>query len=120
MSYTSSQILDLIAPQFASNANKADYIALAELSTNACVFGEKYYQAVALRAAHMLEMATRLSGDAGSVASKREGDLAVSYHSGAANLSVDLGQTSYGRQLLGLQRGSIAGFGVTGGNDIGC
>ena len=119
MAMTASQIIDLIAPGYASDPDKASFITLAKMQTSLCFYGDNYQFAVALRAAHMLVLRDRASGDAGPIASKREGDLAVSYGVGSTD-GGDLSLTHYGQQLQGLRKGSGAFIGVTGGLDNGC
>lgn len=120
MALTASQILPMIAPQFAAQANLADWIALSRESVNACFFGNNAERAVALYAAHMMTLSTRAGGEAGSIASKREGDLAISFAATGSGLDPDLSQTSYGLQYLQLRKASGAFVGVTGGLDSGC
>jgi hypothetical protein len=125
MALTASQILDLIAPQYSTDTDKASFLQLALSRTNACVFGANYSMAVAFRAAHMMtkrDQAQATGGSGGQIASKREGDLAVSYHKtqSSSGGSGDLESTSYGMDLLGLINGTIPEIGVTGGNDDGC
>jgi hypothetical protein len=125
---SASAIFDTIAPQYASDSNKASFIVLARDRTSLEFFGDNYEQAVALRAAHMMTLTnSRSSGgtgssESGSVASKREGDLAISFAQGAGEIGIkssDLSQTHYGVQLMGLIKGSGAFIGVTGGRDNG-
>ena len=123
MALGASAILDIVAPQFATDPNKSDFITLATGRTNINFYGDNANLAIALRAAHMMTL--RDLGEAGGtgggeLASKREGDLALSFHKGSQSDSDgDLALTSYGRQLQGLTRGSGAFIGVTGGNDSG-
>ena len=125
MSQSASSILDLIAPQFSDDPDKASFIKLARDRTNTCVFGTNTELAVAYRAAHMMakrDAAKATGGAGGQVASKKEGDLAISYHKSDTSKSgdSDLEETSYGNDLLGLIKGNIPAVGVTGGNDDGC
>ena len=122
MALTASQIFDAIAPDYASDPRKTTFLTLARTRTNTCIFGDNTEEAVALRAAHMITLASRGSGgEAGSVSSKREGDLAISYgRNGSTNAVDDLHQTNYGVQLKNLIKGSGGYYGVTGGLDNGC
>ena len=122
MSMTPTTILDLIAPQFAADADKTSFLTLAKIQTSATFYGAKYNMAVALRAAHMLTLRDRAQstqGAGGQITSMREGDLAVSYSAASSGGSGDLSQTSYGMQLQGLKKGGGAFLGVTGGLDDG-
>ena len=125
MALSVEQIFNAIAPGYAADADKATYIELAEMRTSTCAFGTNYNQAVALLAAHLIELAKgddhAGSGGAGPVTGKKEGQLSISYGSGSSeNDDSDLSMTKYGRQLQGLRRGNIAAVGVTGGADTGC
>lgn len=117
---TASDILSMIASRFDGVANRAQYIELAESRTSSTYYGPNQSQAVALRAAHMMqvnEAANASSGDSmGPVSSKREGDLSVTYGKldAGSTVDADLSSTSYGRQLLGLRRASGTGVMVSG------
>lgn len=115
---TPVEIFDAIAPKLAANSAKLVYLQLAEDRTSPCFFGANRSQAVALRAAHTMSLfldPLRAGGTGGAITQKAEGDLSISF--GAAQGSTvdnDLSQTSYGRQLDGLIRGSGAFVGVSG------
>ena len=123
---TIDQYLAAIAPALATDANKAVYIEMATERTNKCFYGEKYNQAVALLAAHIAFLLNAQAGamgagsgsaDAGSVGtitSKREGDLSVSYGAGAVSVS-ELAQTRFGLMLLALRKGCRPFMGVING-----
>lgn len=115
---SASTIMDTIAPQFATDPNKASTISLARIQTNRCFYGTKTEYAVALRAAHMLTI-NKISENehvqgGGEIASKREGDLSVSFHKSSDNgkSQDDLSLSKYGRQLKGLRAGSGPFMGV--------
>lgn len=111
---TASAILDVIAPEFAGNADKNDHLALAALRTSSTKFGDKYNYAVALRAAHTLTLADPVYGSSsGAVKSRKEGDLSISYGS-TKGVNGYLSQTSYGIELAGLIRANIGAFSLTG------
>lgn len=118
---TASEILSAIAPRFDADANRAMFLQMAESRTSSTYYGENRSEAVALRAAHLLvvnEAANASDGEnMGPIASKSEGDLSVSYgklDAGASGGDADLSSTAYGRQLIGLRRGSGTGVRVTG------
>ena len=115
---TASEILSAIAPQFDDVTGRQTSIDLAESRTSSTFFGQNRPEAVALRAAHSLDLATNaaaLSGGAGPMSSKKEGDLAVSFSSASGNsASAGLSETSYGRQLLDLMRSSGPATAITG------
>ncbi len=114
---TPEAVLDAIAPQFASDPQTSDFIALAELRTSQEKFGDKYNLAVALRAAHMMTLRDRKTGEGGSISSKKEGDLGISYATGNGE-SEDLAQTHYGRQLQRLMKGTITSAGLIGEDNV--
>lgn len=119
---TPSQWLNTIAPQFDATANRTNFIALAETQINRCWFVGKEDYAVALMAAHLLSVFTstyRKDGTGGSVTSKREGDLSISFASFSSGDS-DLNQSSYGLQLQRLMKAGGFILGVTGGCDYVC
>lgn len=123
---TASEIFDRIAPGYAADPDKDFYLELADGRTSACAYGGNRNLAVALRAAHMIELAKGSdyagSGGGGPVTSKKEGKLAISYGGGSSesDSNSDLPLTKYGRQLAGLARGNIAALGVCGGSGFGC
>lgn len=122
MSLTISQIFDIKAPQFATDAQKNDYIELAELHYDQNCYNEKYNLVVALRAAHDMTIRDLQggagSGSSGDVTSKREGDQAISFSSTISNMDSNsdtyLGLTRYGLEILSIKRGTIIGMGVSG------
>lgn len=122
---TASEIFDKIAPGYAADPDKDFYLELADGRTSACAYGGNRNLAVALRAAHMIELAKGSnhagSGGSGPVTSKKEGKLSISYGSGSSSGSdSDLRLTKYGEQLAGLARGNIEALGVCGGSGFGC
>jgi len=122
MSTGASAYFDIIAPQYASESNKSQYISLARARTSTCWYGDNAEYAIALRAAHMMMLDKRAqdNGGGGEISSKREGDLAISYHKGQSSGNSDLSLTPYGRQLMGMRRERGTLIGVTGGRDDGC
>lgn len=135
---TIDQYLAAIAPALAADENKSVYIEMATERTNFQFYGEKSNQAVALMAAHLAFLFTSAAGSlgagsgsaeggtTGTITSKREGDLAVTYGSGAASSAIknasdaDLAQTRFGLQLLALRKGCKSFTGVVGGCRRGC
>lgn len=120
MPQSATAIFDIIAPQYASDSDKPDFISLARDRTREAWYTTNYEYAVALRAAHMMTLTkTRAAGESGSVTSKREGDLAIGYGSVGNGKGGELNLTHYGRQLEGLRKASGVFIGVTGGLDDG-
>lgn len=118
MSLTAEALLDMYAPQFAANANKANWLLLGRDSISSSIMGTAYEEAVALFAAHRMTLAARMSGDAGAISSKSEGSLSVSYASAGSRTGYDdLNQTQYGVRLLSLMVGMGATLDVTSAGD---
>ena len=110
-----SAVFDTIAPAYADDPDANNFIDLATLRTSQSKFGNKYNLAVALRAAHMITLRDRTGGDGGTITSKSEGSLSVSYSAPArASGDTDLMLTHFGQQLKGLIRGTIVSPTVTG------
>ena len=123
MSMSSSEIFDSVAPAYATHVAKADFLAMAEERTSTSGFGLKRPYAVAYRAAHEMVLtfsASFAGGTGGEIASKKEGDLTVSFFktttggSASSTIQTELGQTTYGKRLIGLMKGNILSVGVTG------
>lgn len=117
---TENEYIAAIAPGLAADAAALPvFLDMARQRTNAAFYGAKYAQAVALLAAHLWVLTGSSSpaggnaeaGSTGSVASKREGDLSISYSSPASALAsrgaaeAEFAQTRYGLQLLALRKG---------------
>ena len=110
--------LTLIAPQFDSVTGRADFLALAADQVNDCMFGDKTDLAIAYLAAHLIALNTdpnRQQGESGSITSKKEGDLAISYGNFKNNnTKSDLDLTFYGQQFQSLANASTLNIGLTG------
>lgn len=112
MALTARLILSAIAPKFDINPNRDVFLEMAALQTSISHFGEeKYERAVALRAAHEMSLATtRNLGESGSITSKSEGQLSVSFGGGGSRITPkgleSLIQTAFGHELLDLIEGS--------------
>lgn len=110
---TPTQIIQAICPSLYSDAGFAVYLQLAEEQTSGTFFGLSRSHAVALRASHMYVLSKgRALGEGGSIVSKTEGKLNISF-SGQSGASEDLGQTHYGKQLLGLIQSGDGAYAVT-------
>lgn len=124
------QYLSAVAPALATDENKAVYIEMAKERTDRAFYGVKYNHAVALMAAHIAFLlgagtlgagsGNAEGGSTGSITSKREGDLSVSYGAGAVSASsgnlgdAELSQTRWGLMLISLRKGCKPFFGVCG------
>lgn len=117
---TASEILSAIAPQFDDATGRQAILDLSESRTSETRFGTQRSEAVAYRAAHVLALSSQTGawagGGTGAIASKKEGDLAVSFHAPAGTKSEDayFAQTSYGQMLLDLIRSRGPAMMVTG------
>jgi hypothetical protein len=117
-------IIEVRAPQWATDPRIDDLIVLADLQTGSC-FGDKYSYAVALRVMHGIAVEDQNggsgdgtdsgSGQAGSVTSLKEGELAegrgtsAGIGSGFTSADADLETTSFGRELIALMNGCFSG-----------
>lgn len=123
------QYLRALAPQCVADGGYEVFINMAEQRTNRPFYGLKANQAVALLAAHIWFLLGSGNGGAGSgsveggvtgsIASKREGDLAIGYGSGAASGATspdeaELALTRWGLMLLNLRKGCKPFMGVCG------
>lgn len=123
------QYLRAFAPQCVADGGYEVFINMAEQRTNRPFYGLKANQAVALLAAHIWFLVGSGNGGAGSgsaeggvtgsIASKREGDLAIGYGSGAASGATspdeaELALTRWGLMLLNLRKGCKPFVGVCG------
>ena len=93
------------------------WILAASHHVGACYFRKAYVYALSLMVAHMAALESRgADGEAGTVASKREGDIAISY--GSTKSGEDdgwLSSTSFGQQFLLLKKQYSPRPQVTGG-----
>lgn len=123
------QYLRAFAPQCIADGGYDVFINMAEQRTNRQFYGLKANQAVALLAAHIWFLLGSGNGGAGSgnaeggvtgsITSKREGDLAIGYGSGATSGSsspsdAELSLTRWGLMLLNLRKGCKPFIGVCG------
>jgi hypothetical protein len=119
MSCVSIEQIVTTYPGIADDPDMDVYIELAKTQTGAAFYGDRYSEAVALRAAHNLVMSKPLdyaSFMSGGIASKRQGGITVDYNRSASE-SVDksgLSQTTFGKQLIALMRMSNTTMGVVG------
>lgn len=103
---TAQDIIILRMPSVTPSSALTDKIALAETVLCKSEFGTKGEYAIALQVLHWLALENRSGGEnksgvGGSIASLKEGDLAVGYRhsSSSSSGSGDLAQTSYGQEL---------------------
>lgn len=90
--------------ELAKNANANIWIEIASLQVDRIYFGETYWLALAYFAAHLGTLATRENGDeVGSISSKSEGGISISYGANSSGGDDDLLQTIFGRYFLNLR-----------------
>lgn len=118
MALTIDQILSTKCPDLYADPNRATYIALAKDRVSSCAFGLNYNLAVALLAAHDYTMDSRTLASAGTISSKKEGGLSISY--GGISAVGDLEQSTYGMAFKRLAKSSRLGIAVLGSNDTLC
>ena len=124
------QYIQAVAPALMQDPSLNVFIEMAKERTDREFYGVKYNHAVALMAAHIAFLlgsgtlgagsGNADGGSTGSITSKREGDLSVSYGSGAVSASAgnlgdaELSQTRWGLMLISLRKGCKPFFGVCG------
>ena len=124
------QYIQAVAPALLQDPSLDVFIEMAKERTDRAFYGVKYNHAVALMAAHIAFLlgsgtlgagsGNAEGGSTGSISSKREGELSVSYSSPAATLAMkgvvesELAQSRWGLMLLALRKGCKPFFGVCG------
>jgi len=120
MGLSVKQIIEVRCPGLYTSTGLDIYIEIAENQISSCYYGSNRNLAVALLSCHQYTMDQR-GGTAGTISTKREGDLSVSYSTIASkNGGSDLDQTSYGKELQSLTRKSGSGAISVTGADITC
>ena len=85
------------------NARVDVWLEMAQLRADKAYFGDAYPLALCYLASHVGTLETRGAGDeVGSISSKSEGGLSVSYSAAGGSTDDDLTQTTYGRTYLNL------------------
>lgn len=128
MALAPQDIVRVRLPALYASADLNTYLEMAEERTSTSVGTTNGWKsdttrsmAVALRAMHEYSLdQSRPLGEAGAIAAKREGELSIEFSSQARSAKIappdiDLSQTAFGQQLLGLMRGSFIKVGVVGG-----
>lgn len=106
-------------PDLAADGRSGVWIKKATFRVGRCYFGDAYLYALSLMASHIGALEGRgADGDAGRIASKREGDLSVSYAAGSNAEDGDLSSTNYGQQFQSLLKQYSRRPGVTGRVDF--
>lgn len=109
----SIEMLELVAPEFSSQAEdlRKKYLQLAKSEVPKKMQGTARTRAVATLAAHIMTLALKRQNGIGEIASRREGDVSVTYtntpasNSGNRTSTTDLSSTNYGRTYARLIKG---------------
>ena len=89
--------------ELSGNARVDVWLEMAELRVDKAYFGKQYPLALSYIASHIGTLETRGGGDeVGSISSKSEGGLSVSYSAAGGGTDDDLTQATYGRSYLSL------------------
>lgn len=110
--------LKVIAPEIGAKETASAFIDMAAERCGVSYFGELWNQAVANLAAHIATLSDRDGGDAGAIASRREGDLSVGYSAGSGD--DDFLATLYGRAYWLLLKQCGKGVTISAGPRCGC
>ena len=112
-----AELVASLPQEYAQSPRLDAWILGASYHVGACYFKKAYVYALSLMVAHIAALETRGSdGEAGVIASKREGDIAVSF--GSTKSEGDdgwLSSTSFGQQFLLLKKQYSPRPQVTGG-----
>lgn len=101
--------------ELSGNARVDVWIDMAQLRVDKAYFGDAYPLALCYLASHVGTLETRGGGDeVGSISSKSEGGLSVSYSAAGGGTNDDLLQTTYGRAYLDLRNAKRPLPGLTG------
>jgi len=110
MSASPAEIIQTICPELSGSPSLQVYLGMAVEVTSRDFFGAVYNQAVAFKAAHLFTLMNGGSGAASDtvalgggapVSSVSEGGLSISFAQTAGD-GAALGNTKYGRMLMGL------------------
>lgn len=102
-------------PSIASSPRVDVWLEMAQLRVDRAYFGNTYPLALCYIASHVGTLETRGNGDeVGSVSSKSEGGLSVSYSAAGGGNNDDLLQTTYGRAYMDLLNSRRPLPGLTG------
>lgn len=105
----------IMTADLSSNSRVDVWLEMAQLRADKAYFGDAYPLALCYLASHVGTLETRGNGDeVGSVSSKSEGGLSVSYSAAGGDESGDLAQTTYGRMYLDLLKAKRPLPGITG------
>jgi len=111
---STADTIALIAPEFSGDTRIDGMIDIAVDTGIVGVepYGDRYGVAIAYLTAHMLTIADQGAssggGSAGPIASKKAGDLAISYGSRDVSSQEALAETTYGRALIDIRSSLVA------------
>ncbi len=117
---TAKEYIQIYSPSLYQNSNLNTFIKAAGEGLSSSWLGEKYNEAVALKACHIYALSQRQMGEVGAVQSKSEGNLSISYLSSLSSSSnvSELDQTWFGKKLKDLIKNNRKGITTTNWNDF--
>lgn len=92
--------VQVIAPNLYADENIGVFCDMAIERCSKTFFGNLWNQATAYLTCHLITMAKRDSDETGSISSKHEGNLSVTYNSVSAYSDGEFSLTTYGRNYL--------------------
>lgn len=93
-----------IDPKIGADERSGIWIEMADAQISREYFGSSYHLAVALFASHIGSLLSRDDGsEVGSLTSKSEGGISISYSPAGGGTDDDLLATNFGRQFLNLR-----------------
>lgn len=96
--------LSFMTKELSDNERAEVWLEMAELQVSQEYFGKSFPLALCYFASHIGTLETRGNGDeVGSLTSKSEGSISVSYSPAGSGTDDDLLQTTYGRMFLNLR-----------------
>lgn len=99
-----TKALSFMVPDLSGNARAEVWLEMAALQVSSDYFGSSYPLALCYFASHLGTLETRGNGDeVGSLTSKSEGSISVSYSPAGSGTDDDLLQTTWGRMYLNLR-----------------
>lgn len=102
---TKAKVLSFMPSSLSTDARVDVWLEEAELQVDAEYFGASYALALSYFASHSGTLETRGGADeVGSLTSKSEGSISVSYSPAGSGTDDDLLQTIYGRKFLNLRQ----------------
>ena len=96
--------IQVIAPTLYADERIGVFCDMAIERCSKNFFGSLWNQAVAYLTCHIFTMANRDSDETGSISSKHEGNLSVTYNSVSAYSDGEFSLTTYGRNYLTLKK----------------